>query len=118
MIAGQELWFVPQESRRPPYAVTIKQVGRKWLHLSNGERIDKATLIADGHGYSSPGTAYPSREIYEGRIALQNAWIEFARKVEKTWLRAPPGVTLAQIQNAERALFKDSAQTVSGESAT
>lgn len=49
---GQTLWW---EGSRYAYTLTIERVGRRWLTLDNGYRVDRQTLIADGGGYVSPG---------------------------------------------------------------
>lgn len=82
-------------------AVTITRVGRKWLELSNGHRVDKVRLVADGRGYASPGTAYLSREEREAQVRLQDAW----RSLRAGMGSAPgDGVTIERIAEAARLL--------------
>jgi hypothetical protein len=105
-IVGQTLWFVYYKgyssSPRPDCEVTITKVGREWLTLSSGHRVDKHTLIADGKGYSSPGRCYLSREIYEKRVATLKAWRDFSSTIDP---RNPPDLaSLESIAQAMRLL--------------
>lgn len=101
---GQELHFEwsPYSSRKGRGEdVTITRVGRKWLELSNGHRVDKVRLVADGRGYSSPGTAYTSRADREAHVRLHEAW----RRL-RIQMSAPPGdgVTAEQVAEAANLL--------------
>lgn len=101
---GQELYFEwsPYSNRKGRgEAVTITKIGRKWLELSNGFRVDKMRLVADGRGYSSPGTAYVSREDRESQIRLQAAWHNLRRRMES---HPGEGVTAERVAEAARLL--------------
>jgi hypothetical protein len=112
---GQELYMAPLQNRMGhPRFVRVTRVGRKWADVESGYqvgkgydfgRIDIDSLYMDAGEYSPRYRCYLSKEEYEARVALQNAWEEFSRLVDKT-RRAPENVTLSQIENARRALFK------------
>lgn len=101
---GQELYFEwgRYSSRNGGGEdVTITRVGRKWLELSNGHRVDKVQLVADGRGYSSPGTAYVSREERESQVRLQAAWRDLRKRMESL---PGNGVTAERVAEAARLL--------------
>lgn len=103
---GDYLWFVPSGRAGSSHSVKIVTVGRKWLTLDDGRRVDKVTLVADGKGYSSPGTCYQSQKFYEDGVALYDAWSDFVDKV-RYQNRARPGVTLDIIKQARSLLLLD-----------
>lgn len=107
VVIGQKLWYVPRELRRAdPREVTVTKVGRKWADVSGGHgRINVETLEVDGRGYSSPGKCWRSREEYEAYDALCKAWDELRTLLSRHW-SPPAGVTLNQVANAKRSLFK------------
>jgi len=105
-IVGQNLWWVYENSYsnspRPGCEVAITKIGRKWIDLDNGHRVDKHTFYADGRGYSSPGRCYLSREIYEKRVATLKAWRDFSSTIDP---RNPPDLaSLESIAQAMRLL--------------
>lgn len=102
---GQTLWYVPSSRRGTPHEAKIQGLGRKWATLDNGERINISTLLADGGQYFSPGRCYLSKEAYEAELAVCKAWNEFRNTVSRCY-SPPEAVTLNQIHNAHRALFK------------
>lgn len=105
---GQKLCWVFSESRRgEPCEVEILRVGRKWLELSNRQRVDRETLRADGRGYSSPGRCFQSREEYE-RINLRaKAWDRIRRRITERW-HPHDSVDMESMLQAERLLFPES----------
>lgn len=108
LIVGAKLYYVPHDSRRhSPRHVTVTRVGRKWADIDSGQRIDVKTLAVDAGGYSSPGRCWRSEEEYTRHAQLQEAWRAFRALVDKEW-EAPAGVTMNQIENAKRSLFKGS----------
>lgn len=111
---GQELWWVPTNGRgrSEPSSVTVTKLGRRWIGLSNGHKFDIDTMRADGGQYSSPGRCYLSQAEHEREMALEFAWAELRAAIENHY-RPPPGVTVSQIDNAKRALFKGSSSTSS-----
>jgi hypothetical protein len=111
LIVGQTLWFVYynsySNSPRPGCEVTITKIGRKWIGLNNGHRVDKHTLYADGRGYSSPGRCYPSREHHETQVEIRKAWRDFSNSIDP---RNPPdGASLESIAQAIRLLNLENA---------
>ncbi len=103
-VCGQELYFEPgrySNRKEAGSMVTITKVGRKWLQLSNGFRVDAGTLIADGGKYSSPGTCYKDRAAREAVVAAETAWSSLRHGMGYT---VPAGVTAAHIAHARRLL--------------
>lgn len=94
---GQELWFVPAESRlREPYATTVAKVGRRWATLSNGYRIDlqnacrpfgECSFSVDGAGFSSPGTCWLTRDDYVRHQECARLWCSLTSEIERLWGR-------------------------------
>lgn len=108
LTAGTQLYYVPQGRRGTPIFVTVTKVGRIYATLDNGERINIQTLWQDDGQYSSRAKCWRSKEEYESSLALEKAWREFCQLVDRNW-QLPDGVTINQIQNARRALFKETA---------
>ena len=96
---GDKLWWVGSDNRRTQREVTVEKVGRVWLTLSNGHRVDKVTLKADAGGFVSPGTCWLRKEAYEHCVRLELAWGSLQRKVRETW-SIPDDVTLEDIKAA------------------
>ena len=103
---GQRLLYVPAQNRGPPREVTVTRVGRKWFE-ANGvySRISIETLWVDGGQYGSPGRCWLSAESYEAEKSRQAAWSEFKSLMDRHYA-APADVSISQIENARRALFK------------
>lgn len=101
MHVGQELWFVPSDRRLMDnaYAVTVKKVGRKWAEISNHERIEIDTLIADGKGYLPSGRCWLSKQDWEAEQNRRAAWDELRRFVERQH-GAPDHLTEIAIRQA------------------
>ena len=101
---GQFLTFVGSHRYNAGAKETaIVTVGRKWLTLDNGYRVDKETLWADGEGYTSPGRAYLSMAEYEAETALNAAWDELQANMRKAY--RPPTSNLEAVKEATRLLF-------------
>lgn len=101
---GQTLWYVPEyRNGYRPHEVEVVSVGRKWIGVSDGHRIDKDTLEADGGKYSSPGRCYLSREEWERIQGIRDAWSQLRRDVNRHYT-APGGVSAEAIKQA-RALL-------------
>lgn len=97
---GQALYFVgTRRYNKEPRFVYIQKVGRKWLQLDNGNRVDIETLTADGAGFVSPGQAYLNQEVYKARVKLQNAWDAVRRRVDDARY-VPPDMTVERISEA------------------
>jgi hypothetical protein len=105
LTVGQRLWYVPSDKRMAsPFYITVLKVGRTWADCGNGRRINIETLRADGGSYSSPGTAWLSKEAYDADVALDACWRRFQCLAQANY-SAPKGIRLSQIENAARALF-------------
>lgn len=101
---GQKLWWVPSGRRHDEQKeVTVLKVGRKWATLDNCHRIDIWMMIADGGGYSPPGSCYFSREEHEKKLALSREWGRL--KLDLTYKSQPPaGVTVEDIARVRELL--------------
>jgi hypothetical protein len=103
-VCGQELYWEPSRyssNRKDHGMVTITKVGRKWLELSNGCRVDAATLIADAGKYSSPGQCYRDRAAREEVVEAEAAWSSLRHRMGYT---VPKGVNAQDIAHATRLL--------------
>lgn len=101
---GQELWFVPSNSRRDkPEAVTIEKIGRKWAHIGSAGRVNLETLVVDGGVHSSPGRCWLNREAWEAETRRQDAWRRLRSAIDRQW-QAPDGLSLEQIEQATAIL--------------
>jgi len=76
MKVGDKLYFVYRGGSSPGYVEVVK-VGRVWAYLSHGYRIDLKTLRADAGEYSSPGTAWHSKEEYDKSVYAATLWRMF-----------------------------------------
>lgn len=100
---GAELYFVPYDGRYRHQAapVTVLKVGRKWLNLSNGHRIDRDTFVADSGNFSSPGRCYNSAAVYEAERGADLAWSELVRELRYS---RKPKVTEVAVRQAAALL--------------
>jgi hypothetical protein len=99
LTVGQKLYFVgAHRYNAGGKDVVVKKVGRKWATLQDGERIDLQTLHMDGGGYTSPGTCWLSRELYEAEMARVDAWDVLRMYMHRTMWRLPDNMTLEQIR--------------------
>lgn len=103
---GQKLWFVPSHNERwsSQKEVTVRKVGRKWVELDTGQRIEKGKRIIDGGDYSSPGSVYSSKQEYDNYVSLNNAWDDLRRTIDKRY-SPPDGMTIEKIEQAKAILF-------------
>ena len=100
---GDVLWYVPRDRRfAKPHSVTVGKVGRVWADIGFRSRIDKTTLVADGHGYSSPGRCYWSESEWAEGVARDRAWAQ----LRGAFGYGPPssGVTAEDIRTAAKLL--------------
>lgn len=96
MNIGTILYYVPHHGS--PYEVIVRHIGRKWftfvdlrfkdLPHPRSQRADVQTWQVDGGHYSTPGTLYVSKEIYEEVLELQRVWVLLRNVVERA--SAPP----------------------------
>lgn len=107
-LVGMEVFVVPTSSRREkPYTATIKSIGRKWITLDgyNG-RFDISDWRIDGGNYSSPGTVYPSEQVYNAEQELNKAWGKLSDVFRHHYTRHPD-VTVEKIKQAAELLGVD-----------
>ena len=96
---GDKLWWVGSDNKRTQREVTVEKVGRVWLTLSNGHRVDKVTFKADAGEWTSPGTCWLSKDAYEHCARLLRAWTVLRCEVSNRWV-IPNDVTLEDIKAA------------------
>lgn len=65
---GQQLYWAGMNNLRTHGYVTAEKVGRKWVQLSNGHRINRETMRADAGHYTSPGRCYLSKDDYDNEM--------------------------------------------------
>ena len=103
---GDKLWFVPGQRRGEAREVTVLKVGRVWAYLSDmtvsDVRMDIHSFEMDGHGYSSPGKCYASRDEYKRIIGVSTLWNAFIRRVQRPG--RPEDITEADIRAAAAIL--------------
>jgi hypothetical protein len=100
---GQKLWYVPRTRHREPHETTITKIGKVWIYLENGHRVDIAKLYADGGQYQSPGRAYLSREVWEQEVELIREWDSLSALLRNMY-SPPHAVTAADIRQAKALL--------------
>lgn len=104
---GQELVYVPcrigNQSAREHRVVRVVKTGHKWIYISNGQRICRQSLRADGGNYSSPGRCYWSLEDYQKERDTITAWDALKTSV-RNQQSVPAGLTSDQIQRAMKML--------------
>lgn len=81
-----------------PSPIKVLKIGRQWVHLERGYRVNKNSIYIDGAGYSSPGTIYESIEAWKETLALSEAWRDFSSMVDK--FNPPEGMTVEKIKAA------------------
>lgn len=104
---GQSLYWVSNRQVRgstTKEAVTITKIGRRWMDISNGHRIDKQTLWADSGNYTSPGMCYASEADYLAKIEAERLFLLLARRMG---YHPQSGVTADDIRAAAALLGLD-----------
>lgn len=97
---GQTLVYESRDRRYGPvYETKVTKIGRKWVTLDNGHRINPATLWADGGQYSSPGRCWLSHKDREAYLARAEAWRRLSVYVHGH-LSPPENVTADNIELA------------------
>lgn len=89
----------------PGRLVTIEKIGRKWLTIDRGRRVDKETLYIDSGGYAPQGRCWLSEEDYNQYTALHKTWQTFRDRVVECRYRGPDGMTVEKINQASAILF-------------
>lgn len=110
-VAGQKLWFVPND-RSPPREVTVEKVGRVWFTFDRFRfEVETGKSEKTGYGSNTHGMLWPSREVYEESLKIRRAWFRFAEAVDR--LREPPDyLTIDNINEARAALGLDPDENV------
>lgn len=115
---GQKLVLVykPGYHKDTPSFCTIivTKVGRKWISYKEetspsfrGDRFDAETRYVDGRGYSSHSTVWRTQEEYKQHVKTADAWLAFRNQATAHYA-VPKGVTLTDIEQANKLLFKES----------
>ena len=106
LAVGDTVWLVWNERRRGvPQESVVSKVGRKWVYIGNGYyRFDVDTWRVDGGKHMSPVTIYESKEAWEKKVSLENAWCRFAENVRNQYGTVPSGATEEAIEQAAKLL--------------
>lgn len=104
---GQELVFVRNQTvhygKTEAQTVRVEKIGHKWVHISNGKRLHRESLRADGGNFNSPGQCYLSLQDYQNERAHTIAWGALKKAISNQY-NAPAGVSTDQILQAMRLL--------------
>lgn len=101
---GQTLWYYPSHyaNSRKGFEVTVESVGRKWVRLSSGMRVEKSSRVVDGGEYSSPGELWLDEEEHQKHQELSSTWRAFLAGM--SWHQLPKGLTLEKIEAMKKLL--------------
>jgi hypothetical protein len=114
---GQELWFVPADSRHVASSCSVKvlKIGRKWATVEETGYGDQCNLESgwiNHPGYSSPGRCWPSKEAWETERQRQAEWNNLQRRLT----RSPPDhLSLDDIKALTATLFPEAKSNAPGE---
>ena len=92
---GDTLYVV--RNRREARNIRVGKVGRKWITLDIGDRVDLETLAIDGGDYTSPGQCYLSLEHYKHEQRRAVAWRDLCNCVNR-FDRPPSRLTTEAIE--------------------
>ena len=67
-------WLYVVWNRRGAHNARVGKVGRKWITLDTGDRVDLDTLEINDGNYTSPGRCYLSQEHYDRKKRRASAW--------------------------------------------
>ena len=102
---GQTLWFVPSQSYLgSPREVHVSAVGRKWIGLNIGKRIDPQTMLVDSEGGFGRGYCWFKKEDWEESQAIARAWLDISKFVRDRPENPDCGYTLDQLAAIRSAL--------------
>lgn len=106
LAVGDTVCLVWDDGRRgAPQDAVVSKLGRKWVYIENGYyRFDVDTWRVDGGKYMSPATIYESKETWEKKVSLENAWRQFAENVRNQYGNIPIGATEEAIEQAAKLL--------------
>lgn len=77
---GDSLWYNPSDRQRGTDCgwIKIHKVGRKWITLINGVRVDRRTMITDEW---PAGKCYLSEEACLADVRMNMLWKQFVSRV-------------------------------------
>lgn len=102
---GMRLWMQSSGRLTTSQYVTVEKVGRKWVQLSGGHRVEIGSRhLERGINGQLAGTLYLTREEHEQAVALQREWAEFKKSLGDARKGPPTGVTREKIAEAIRVL--------------
>lgn len=100
---GQTVYIENRYSQNKKLSeVKVTNVGRKWVHLSDGSKIERGTRHAEVWNGNTE-RVFLSNEEYEEMKKLSAAWTEFRKFVERRW-DPPEGVEIRDIVHATKLL--------------
>jgi hypothetical protein len=107
VVVGQMIWWVSTRGRVSPELgewVSVEKVGRIWITLSNGLRINRENLVVEpsNSGYSCSGKAYLTLEAHQEVILRDHAWSSLRNFVDRHY--STPAIPTADILEAYRLL--------------
>lgn len=105
---GDKLWFQSHVRYKNSREVTVITVGRKWITLDNGFRINRETWTIDCGGYIAPGKMYRTQEEADAQIARTQRWVSIFRYICDRYNR-PEHITDDDLATLERVLQIDTA---------
>lgn len=96
---GDTLWYVEiSHERLPGVNVTVEKVGRVWLTLIGGRRVNRQTAEVEysGIGHGTPGHVYRDQSEYVAKLNLVSGWAKFVNVLNHYVV--PVGMTAEKIQ--------------------
>lgn len=102
---GDTLWYVETSHERVPGVnVTVKKLGRIWLTLIGGRRVNRQTghVEISNVGYGTPGHIYRDQSEYVTKLDLISGWAKFVYGLNHYVV--PPGMTAEKIQRMKDIL--------------
>lgn len=108
IVVGQELWFVPTRygNEKIERTLTVTKVGRVWAEVTGGYvgwRFDLETLQIDGKDYTSPGTVYLDRAVWDLKKKRSQLWSAIRNHVSNN-NTVPSHVTVENLEEFLRLI--------------
>lgn len=84
MKIGDKFWYVTNSVRGSErgYEVEVVKVGRKWVYLSNDQRVEKGETWVDGAGYSSPGRLWESEAAWRESVEVSSLLCKIQKRCQ------------------------------------
>lgn len=101
MKVGDTVYVVLDENSRTKGLSGVVRVGRKWIYLSIGLRMEKSTMLLDGGGCSTPGRCYMTEQDYLDEVSRHSLWSKLRSGLTRT---APSSVSNDDIKAAMKLL--------------